>query len=387
MNFHRKNPSALGIYCHVPFCATTCDFCAFYQEKPRRGDIERYLAGIAEELKLCPPPRSPETMFWGGGTPGLLPAEDLYFLGNCFLDTIKSPPTEWTVELSPSVVKRDKLDVLKKLGVTRVSLGVQSFDTGTLAALGRQHSPKQIRAAWELICETGFRDKNIDLIFGTPGQGEARWLADLHEAVQLAPEHISTYCLTFEEDAALFVKLSGGKVKIDPECEAALYRKTWAFLNDAGFAQYEISNFAKSGHECIHNLNTWRMHEWLGYGPAAASQFSGKRFQNPASLNRWLAGIDKKEPAHEQSVALTPAILLSDALIFGLRMNEGVLPEQLAAQFDASLPAELKTLGERLAGEDWLNISGNAGDTRWQLTLEGRLRADAIGSAILEIFD
>jgi len=142
---------SLGLYCHVPFCATACEFCAFYQEKPRRGDIERYLAGMMTELDSLRPDRPVNTVFWGGGTPGLLPAKDLAALGEKVIEVCQDKPKEWTVEMAPSTVKPDKLKVLKELGVTRISMGVQSFDPKLLEKLGRMHSPKQIFQAYERI--------------------------------------------------------------------------------------------------------------------------------------------------------------------------------------------------------------------------------------------
>ncbi|MFM9146750.1 MAG: radical SAM protein, partial [Verrucomicrobiota bacterium] len=143
-----------SLYLHVPFCASSCDFCAFYQEQPKRPDLERYLSGIERELAQDPPGRV-ETVFWGGGTPGLLPAEDLARLGRAVTEAA-GRPSEWTVELAPSSVRADKLAALKEAGVTRVSLGVQSFDAATLEALGRRHSPKQVEEAWALIEAAGF---------------------------------------------------------------------------------------------------------------------------------------------------------------------------------------------------------------------------------------
>ncbi|MDR2845542.1 MAG: radical SAM family heme chaperone HemW [Puniceicoccales bacterium] len=375
----------LGLYCHVPFCVSTCDFCAFYQEKPRRGDIARYLDGVERELELQAPDRAASTFFWGGGTPGILAPEDLSRLGRAFLRANGTAPAEWTVEVAPATVTRPRLAALRELGVTRVSMGVQSFDAATLSALGRQHTPRQIYQAYEWIQEAGFRDTSLDLIFAVPGQDEARWSADLAEAVRLAPHHISTYCLTFEEDTALYVKLSRGRVSVDAERDAALYRTTWAFLEERGYAQYEISNFARAGHACVHNLNTWRMAEWLGYGPAAASQWGGRRFQNPANLERWLGGVAAGDigAVREQVVPLTASSLLADAIVFGLRMNEGITLAALEQRFGATAPAALHELGARLV-EEGLFADGT---DCWRLTLEGRLRADAIGVALLECFD
>ena len=372
---------ATALYLHVPFCASSCDFCSFYQEQPKRGEIDRFLATVEKELDLHPPGRV-ETAFWGGGTPGLLPADDLRRLGESMIRAA-GQPGEWTVELAPSSVRADKLAALKALGVTRVSMGVQSFDDATLDALGRRHSPKQIMEAWELIEAAGFASRNLDLIFAIPGQDERRWTEDLRRALELRPDHLSTYCLTFEEDTAMFVKLSQGKVKIDRELEARLYRQTWEQLEAAGFAQYETSNFARPGHACRHNLITWEMGSWIGYGPSAASQWNRRRWNNPANLDQWTQGIEAGRPVLEQVKELSPADLLCDALVFGLRLNAGVEPRALAARFAAELPLRVESLFVDLADEGLLEFDG----PRVRLTAEGRLRADAVGVAVLERFD
>ena len=373
--------SATALYLHVPFCASSCDFCSFYQEQPKRGDIDRYLAGIERELSLQPPGRV-ETAFWGGGTPGLLPADDLRRLGHAMVKAA-GQPGEWTVELAPSSVRADKLAALKEIGVTRVSMGVQSFDDATLDALGRRHSPKQIMEAWELIEAAGFASRNLDLIFAIPGQDERRWTGDLERAMELGPDHLSTYCLTFEEDTAMFVKLSQGKVKIDRELEAFLYRRTWETLEARGYAQYETSNFARAGHVCRHNLITWEMGSWIGYGPSASSQWGHVRWTNPANLEQWLRGVEAGRPVREQAKALSGRDLLCDALIFGLRLNAGVDPFALAERFEAPLPPRVRELFADLVEEGHMELAGS----RFRLTDEGRLRADAVGVAVLEKFD
>ena len=370
-----------ALYLHVPFCASSCDFCSFYQEQPKRGDLDRYLGAIERELALHPPGRV-ETAFWGGGTPGLLPADDLRRLGAAMTQAA-GRPAEWTVELAPSSVRADKLAALKEIGVTRVSMGVQSFDDATLDALGRRHSPKQIMDAWELIEAAGFASRNLDLIFAIPGQDEARWTEDLRRAVALRPDHLSTYCLTFEEDTAMFVKLSQGKVKIDRELEAFLYRRTWETLAENGYAQYETSNFAQPGHACRHNLITWEMGSWIGYGPSAASQWGHVRWTNPANLDQWVKGIEAGQPVREQAKALSSRDLLCDALVFGLRLNEGVDPFALAERFETPLPQGVRELFADLIEEEIMELAG----TRFRLNGEGRLRADAVGVAVLEKFD
>jgi oxygen-independent coproporphyrinogen-3 oxidase len=197
--------------------------------------------------------------------------------------------------------------------------------------------------------------------------------------VALKPDHISTYCLTFEEDTKLWVKLSQGKVKLDAEREAQLYERTWAELESAGYAQYEVSNFARAGHACLHNVNTWRMHQWAGLGPSAASQHRGVRGTNIADLEKWLAGLARGERATEDRTTLTPELLVEDALIFGLRMNEGVHLDGLRARLPMTARDALDELATRMAGEGLAMREGG-----WlRLTLRGRLIADAIGSEIM----
>ena len=372
---------ATALYLHVPFCASSCDFCSFYQEQPKRGEIDRYLGAIERELELHPPGRV-ETAFWGGGTPGLLPADDLRRLGHA-MTRAAGRPGEWTVELAPSSVRADKLAALKEIGVTRVSMGVQSFDDVTLDALGRRHSPKLIMDAWELIQAAGFASRNLDLIFAIPGQDEQRWHEDLRRAIELQPDHLSTYCLTFEEDTAMFVKLSQGKVKIDRELEARLYRQTWEQLEANGYAQYETSNFARPGHACRHNLITWEMGAWIGYGPSSASQWGRRRWTNPANLDQWIQGIEAGAPVLEQVKDLSATDLLCDALVFGLRLNAGVDPAALAKRFATPLPTRVTHLFESLHEEGLMETAG----AHVRLTGEGRMRADAVGVAIIERFD
>lgn len=373
---------ALGLYCHVPFCASTCDFCAFYQEKPHRKDLLRYLDGMKLEFERLPESRVVDTVFWGGGTPGLLMADDLERLGLAMLKHLSQAPVEWTVEMAPSAVKADKLAVLREMGVTRVSMGVQSFDADLLKSLGRLHNPNQIYAAWEMIQEAGFAETNLDLMFALPNQTIEQWEATIREAALLNPSHLSTYCLTFEEDTALYLKLIEGKLKIDEEREIQFYERGWELLSELGYKQYEISNFSRPGSECLHNVNTWRMTEWIGCGPSAASQFEGRRYRNPANMNTWMDGLKTGHPIREELTELNAATLMTDALVFGLRMNAGVNIEMVELQFDLpELMAQLKSLFGRMLEENLLEKKRST----LFLTHQGRLVCDAIGTAILDI--
>jgi oxygen-independent coproporphyrinogen-3 oxidase len=377
-----KDASAtpLGLYVHVPFCASTCDFCAFYQTSPTAEAVAMFLSSLAREADLAAWKRPVTTVFWGGGTPGMLAPRDLLKLGEIVRGRLGGTPREWSVELAPASVTDERLAALREAGVTRVSLGVQSFQPALLEALGRRHTREQALRAYARVRAAGFASVNLDLIFAVPGQDEAAWRADLREAVALAPDHISTYCLTFEEDTALWVKLSRGQVKRDINVEAQFYELTWAELIASGYAQYEISNFARPGHACLHNLNTWRMHEWVGLGPSAASQHAGWRGANVSDLEKWSTQVAAGERMTEQRVQLTPALLAEDALIFGLRMNEGVNLAALRTRWPNAPWATANALADRLAAEGLAERAGGS----LRLTSRGRLLADAVGAEILE---
>lgn len=374
--------TALGLYVHVPFCASTCDFCAFYQTTPTAAGVKQFLSGVEREADLVTW-RPVTTVFWGGGTPGLLAPRDLAQLADIVRSRCGGEPQEWTVELAPASVTEERLRVLKDAGVTRVSMGAQSFQPELLDALGRQHTREQILRAYERIRAVGFRSVNLDLMFALPGQTAEEWAGDVREAVSLRPDHISTYCLTFEEDTKLWLKLSQGRVKLDPEHEAALYEATWSQLAEAGFAQYEVSNFARPRHECLHNLNTWRMNEWIGLGPSAASQHAGWRGGNVADLEQWRANVDAGVRLTEDRVALTPALLAEDALVFGLRMNAGVdLAPWRARAAEAPWAAIEDTLATLVANELLVREG-----TSVKLTKRGRLLADSVGAEIMAAFE
>jgi oxygen-independent coproporphyrinogen-3 oxidase len=375
--------SPLGIYVHVPFCASTCDFCAFYQQQPTASDVSRFLAGIAREAEFVNWTQPVTTVFWGGGTPGILAPRHLEQLAEIVRMRCGGAPEEWTVELAPGSVTDARLAVLRAAGVTRVSMGVQSFQPALLDALGRQHTREQVFTAYDRVRAAGFHSVNLDLMFALPGQTAEEWAADVREAVSLAPDHLSTYCLTFEEDTKLWVKLSQGRVKLDPDFEATLYQATWAQLEDSGFAQYEISNFARPGHACLHNVNTWRMHEWVGLGPSAASQHAGMRGANIADLEKWLGHLERGERATEDRVTLSASLLAEDALIFGLRMNAGVdLDPWRRRAPDAPWPMVEDTLATLAAAE----LLVRDGDVV-RLTNRGRLIADSVGAEIMAAFD
>lgn len=378
----------LGIYVHVPFCGSVCDYCAFYREEPRRESVEAWIAGISREIELVPFPRAADTFFIGGGTPGVLSAGNFSRLAGMLIRANGgNAPAEWSVELAPATVKPDKLRALRDCGVNRISLGVQAFDAETLSLLGRRHSPKQIFSAYEMIRAAGFDNVNFDLIFAVPGENPLRWNNDLDTAIALSPEHLSAYCLILEEEAPLLARLKkSGKFdpsEKSPEREAELYSASWDKLSRAGYEQYEVANHARGGKICRHNFNTWKMAEWLGYGPSAASQCGGRRFCNPANLGLWLEKLTDGVPAHEGTETLSPEQLFEDAMIFGLRLTEGFDIDALSRRFGVPAGTYLPALAEDLREAGYLDA--RAPKNIWRPTKRGLLVADAIALKLLEM--
>jgi oxygen-independent coproporphyrinogen-3 oxidase len=322
-----------------------------------------------------------DTIYVGGGTPGLLSAADMESL--CRTLTEKngdSGPAEFSIEFSPMAVKGEKIEILRRYGCNRATIGVQSFSEKTMLALGRRQANKRVFAAYETIVSRGIDNVGLDLIFGVPGQTIGEWLCDLRIAVDMRPKHISTYCLTFEEGTPLQRNLSATMAKKSNDDEADFYLRTWDFLENSGYVHYEISNFCIPGFESIHNFNTWKMQDWIGIGPSACSQCGNERFSNPPSIAQWLDGIERGIMARGNAESVDEKTMAEDCVIFGLRMVDGISVGDLKNRFKNIDFSELDAMFSRLESGEFLRISGD----RVRLTTRGLLVADAIAVDILD---
>ncbi|MDR1303313.1 MAG: radical SAM family heme chaperone HemW [Puniceicoccales bacterium] len=362
----------LGLYVHVPFCGIPCSYCAFYKERLTPTALERYTRCLCAEIRSIDDDRAFDTIYFGGGNPGVLGPEQIGQIAENIHQKLRQSPSEWTVECSPNTVSEAKLRAWKSAGVNRLSLGVQSFDERTLGALGRKQNPSQIFQAYELIRQMGYRNVNFDLIFSAPGQTAAQLLADLTTAIFLAPEHISTYCLTYEDGTPLSQKMGNGA---EEGRDRDFYEMVCDFLGSRGYEQYEISNFCQRSYASVHNKNTWRMADWIGLGPSASSQYRGKRYSQISSVGRWAAGVENHSPEWSDIVNLDKKTLAIDKIIFGLRMNEGV---DIARN---PCGDQLKSLFQNLQNEALLIRDGPI----IRLTRRGRLLCDAIAREIFNI--
>ncbi len=275
-----------GLYIHIPFCVRKCDYCAFYSVVSKDWKKqELFFQSLEQELRGLPPDFSPRTIFVGGGTPT---APDFQTLETFFPILGNFSPEEFSVEVNPGTVDAAKLSLLKRNGVNRLSIGVQSFDSDCLETLGRIHSAEQAEDAFRRARAAGFENISIDLMFGTPGQTVEMLDADLDRAIALGPEHIAIYNLMYEEGTPLTER---GPPRLDEDLERDMYDRIRARLKAAGFVHYEISNFAKPGFECRHNLLYWTGGDYIGCGPAAHSHWQGTRWANVADLDEYCRNV------------------------------------------------------------------------------------------------
>ena len=364
---------SLGLYVHVPFCANSCAYCHFFKVQPTDVSVKAYFRQIEREFRKWQERlqnRYVDTIFWGGGSPSCLSITQLENLA-CLCRTLSLQAKEWTVEVSPVTITFEKLQCLKRLGVTRISMGVQSLNPHILKQLGRRQTRKHIFKAYEWIRKAGFDNVNLDLIFPPNFSSFVLWQKDLEEIISLNPEHISTYCLTYESDTGPFVPEAYQSV--DRNREADFYEWTWNFLPQFGYQHYEVSNFAKAGFECKHNLNTWRMQEWIGIGPSAASQFHQQRFQNHFKID--VKGIQPFASLE----TLNDLTLCKDCFIFGLRMCKGIDLKQLQKRFPKVDLTQFNPLWKYFKQQGWIEHQNSL----LRCTPKGLLLADSLALEIL----
>ena len=381
---HRPLPEAIPdavpggiahLYVHIPFCPKVCPYCSFYKETSDRNKTARFLDALLLELdqqQAALPPLRPRTIFFGGGTPSALstPQLDSLLTGlRARLDL--SALEEWTLEMNPATVSLEKARTLRQLGVNRVSMGVQSWEPQLLAVLGRVHSAEQARRSYDILREAGFENVNLDLIFGVPTQTPQMWQRSLAATIALQPEHISAYNLTYEEDTEFFRRFVSGELTQDHEADAALFEQTADTLATAGFEPYEISNFARPGRECAHNLAYWQGRDYLGLGPSAFSTVGERRWANVRDTVAYNDRIHLGVTAADFEEAVPPVMRRAESIAFGLRTNRGVALEALR-QWPEQV-AEFEALG-------LLELTSAA---RVLLTRKGRLLADTVAEAFV----
>ncbi len=318
------NPEFL--YIHIPFCIKKCVYCDFLSVRYDEAIARKYVHGLCKELTLKKNfSGTLKTVYIGGGTPTVLPKESFKELFKCIKDNFKYYPIEITVEANPGTLNGSKTDALLYLGVNRVSIGTQSFNNNELKTLGRIHTPEDAVKSVEMIKNAGLRNFSVDLMYGIPGQTIETWLESLEIAVGLSPAHISSYELTPEKNTPLYGLIESGKIKI-PEEELVLdmYNHAIDYFERSGYEQYEISNFALPGHQCIHNLNYWDPGEYIGAGAGAHSFINGCRSRNTDNIDAYIEKVNMGIIPEMESMRLTHTDKIKELIFLGLRKREGI---------------------------------------------------------------
>jgi oxygen-independent coproporphyrinogen-3 oxidase len=361
------------LYVHIPFCPKVCPYCSFYKEASDRNKTQAFLDAVLAELELRQRERlvQPETIFFGGGTPSALSTPQLTYLLTGLRERLDlSRLHEWTLEMNPATVSLEKATALRELGVSRISMGVQSWDDGLLKVLGRVHHAAQAERSYEILREAGFTNVNLDFMFAVPTQTREQWRSTLEKTIALAPEHISAYCLTYEEDTSFYQRFQSGEYRPDEAWDADLFELTMDILGSASYAQYEISNYARAGRECDHNLAYWTARDYLGLGPSAFSTVGARRWQNVPDTTTYTARIAAGAHAESFEEALPPVTRRAEQIAFSLRTSGGIDRASLA-----DWPAEVA----EFEAEGFLEPV----DDRLVLTRRGRLVADTIAGTFV----
>lgn len=380
------NPAG-GLYVHWPICETKCGYCDFYSVPGRGVQIEPLLDAVLRELHLRTSPAEVvfETVFVGGGTPTTLDEEPLRALLAGIGKAVEGHPVrEFTVEANPATVRPAKARVLREGGVTRVSLGAQSFHPDELRTLERLHRPEDIPEALAILRAAGLTHLNLDLIFGIPGQTMASWKESLARALELEPTHLACYGLTYESGTALTKQLTQGKlVPCDEGLEAEMLLCAVDVLAEAGFEHYEISNFARPGRRCRHNLIYWHNRPYVGIGPSAAGFVNGRRYKNIANHTEYVRRVREQGHAEAEAEMITGTTAAMETLMMRMRLIEGLD----WAAFAADTGIDLREVAAgALAALEKQGLVQRAED-RLKLTRRGLLYADGIIAELATALD
>jgi oxygen-independent coproporphyrinogen-3 oxidase len=361
------------LYVHIPFCARICPYCAFYKDLLDRSQTSRFCEAILRDLdhQCASFPLTPETIYFGGGTPTALTTSQLEFLLGGFHERLDlSSLAEWTIEANPGSVSARKATLLHKLGVTRVSLGIQSWDDELLKVLGREHNSQQAEQSLHILRAGGFSNINVDLMFGLPGQTIEQWKFTLEKTISLEPEHISAYCLTYEEDTEFFLRHARGELLQSTDADAAFFEMAMSILEDAGYQQYEISNYARPGFSAVHNRAYWLGKDYRGVGPSAFSTVGMNRWQNVCDYRTYIDRVLSGQAPIGFSENLTGEMKRMERIALSLRTREGVAA------------SELKHFGQQTSEFRALGLLRKS-NGNFVLTRKGKELADSVAEAFL----
>lgn len=335
----------LELYLHIPFCVRKCAYCDFLSSSGNEETIEYYVKALINEMQAYQPLKQTEkvvTIFVGGGTPSVLEANQMQRIFEALREVFEiAEDAEITVEVNPGTVTPKKLRVYRELGINRISFGLQSTDNAELKLLGRIHTYEEFLESYEMARKAGFTNINVDLISAIPKQTVKNWEETLKKIVKLEPEHISAYSLIIEEETP-FAKLygEGGTLEGDlpsEEDERLMYQKTEEILHANGYQRYEISNYAKEGMECKHNLGYWERKNYLGLGLGASSLVENRRYCNTANLREYMERAGHPEGIRRNTEYLTVEEQMEEFIFLGLRKMNGISEQMFQDCFQKTI--------------------------------------------------
>jgi oxygen-independent coproporphyrinogen III oxidase len=373
---------ALGLYIHIPFCRQRCGFCAFYIEIHRESRAEAFIQSLIREIRLSAQRhiaagRPIRSIYIGGGTPTVLTMTQLLaILSEVRRHLTLAVDCEITIEAHPSTISEQDLRQLLRAGITRISFGAESMEDGDLTRVGRPGTVHETVVAVAQARAAGFTNINLDVMYGLPGQNLEGWKRTLTHCLALAPPHLSCYALTVEEGTRFAFNIQRGQSPAPDEgLQIEMDEAAQWMLGDAGYERYEVSNYAKPGYACRHNLLYWTNGEYLGLGPSAQSYLNGMRFGNIANIEAYDASLGKSRLPIDDCTRLSKEEQLRDAVIFGLRLIQGIPTERLhqhAANYG------LTTVTARLFAHKLIEEDGE----RSRLSAQGRLQAETIAGQL-----
>ena len=372
----------LGVYIHIPFCASKSSYCDFYSLPNQDELMDRYQKALIRHIEESAPQMAPyyiDTVYFGGGTPSFYGARRLCEL----FETLKTnarvlKSAEVTVEMNPDSVTKEDLHLLHEAGVNRISLGVQSANDDILRLIGRRHNYRQVIEAVKLIRAEGFDNLSVDLIYGLPTQSRSDWADTLSNALALLPEHLSCYGLKVEEGTPI-CKYQDSPLLPNDDDQADMYLYMTDVMERYGYQQYEISNFARPGRQSRHNLKYWQLDEYMGFGPAAHSYVGGVRYSYVRDLKKYLDGVENGGSIVDEYEKIDKAESAAEYIMLGMRTTRGISKDEYFAIYRSGFD-KIEYLLSEYENKGWVRQAGD----RWRFTSSGFLLSNILIGTLLE---
>lgn len=372
----------LGVYIHIPFCASKCSYCDFYSLAHKEDLMDKYQKALLRHIEESVPQMAPyyiDTVYFGGGTPSFYGAKRLCELFDALKNNAKVlKSAEVTVEMNPDSVTKEDLRLLHAAGVNRVSLGVQSANDDILRFVGRRHNWRQAMEAVRLVRAEGFDNLNVDLIYGLPTQSRSDWADTLSKALALMPEHFSCYGLKIEEGTAICKYLDSPVLPTDDD-QADMYLYMTDVMERYGYPQYEISNFSRPGRESKHNLKYWQLDEYMGFGPGAHSYMGGVRYSYVRDLEKYIDGVLGEGDIVDEYEKIDKPESAAEYIMLGMRTTHGISKNEYFSIYRSGFDKIEYLLGE-YEKKGWAKRAGE----RWRFTSSGFLLSNILIGTLLE---